>query len=115
MKSLIIACTAMLAMFFAFGASAQGVSYQQGYYRSNGTYVQGHYKTTSNNTNHDNYSTRGNTNAFTGSKGYRAKDYSTESYNYGKGKVINNGPRGGQFYNNNYPERTRKTYVPKRW
>src|SRR5690606_7498538 len=59
---------------------------QSGYYRSNGTYVKGHYKTKSNGTYHDNYSTKGNYNPYTGSNGSRAKDYSPGSYNYGKGK-----------------------------
>jgi hypothetical protein len=86
-------------------------TYQSGYYRSNGTYVKGHYKTKSNSTNHDNYSTKGNYNPYTGSNGSRAKDYSTGAYNYGKGKTIHTGSRGGQYYINSNGN---KTYVPKR-
>lgn len=86
-------------------------TYVKGYYKSNGTYVQGYYRTKSNNTNLDNYSTKGNINPYTGASGTRAIDYSPESYNYGSGKTIHTGPRGGQYYINSNGN---KTYVPKR-
>lgn len=85
--------------------------YQQGYTKKNGTQVDGHYKTNKNNTNHDNYSTSPNYNPYNNQSGSRAKDYSNESYNYGKGKVINKGSNGGQYYLN---DNGNKTYVPKR-
>ena len=91
--------------------SSSSVVYQNGYTRSNGTYVQGHYKTRSNNTNLDNFSTIGNYNPFTGSIGSIAKDYSAGAYNYGAGKTIHVGSRGGQYYINSNGN---KTYVPKR-
>ena len=81
------------------------------YYRSNGTYVQSHVRTMPNNINWDNYSTKGNTNPYSGSTGYRARDYSREAYNYGRGQTIHSGSRGGQYYTNS---RGHKTYVPKR-
>lgn len=84
---------------------------QNSYIKNNGTVVSSHYKTVNNNTNWDNYSTSGNINPFTGNKGYRAKDYSVEANNYGAGKVIHQGSRGGQFYINSNGN---KTYVPKR-
>jgi hypothetical protein len=87
------------------------VRYQSGYTRSNGTYVQGHYKTSSNYTNHDNFSTSGNYNPYTGSAGSRARDYSSGAYNYGSGRTVQSGPRGGQYYINSNGN---KTYVPKR-
>lgn len=87
------------------------VRYQSGYTRSNGTYVQGHYKTSSNSTNHDNFSTSGNYNPYTGSTGSRARDYSSGAYNYGSGRTVQTGPRGGQYYINSNGN---KTYVPKR-
>lgn len=87
------------------------VRYQSGYTRSDGTYVQGHYKTNSNSSNHDNFSTRGNSNPYTGSTGTRARDYSSDAYNYGSGRSIHTGPRGGQYYINSNGN---KTYVPKR-
>ena len=82
-----------------------------GYTRSNGTYVQSHVRTMPNNTNWDNFSTKGNSNPFTGSTGYRARDYSRDAYNYGVGHTIHTGSRGGQYYNNS---RGNKIYVPKR-
>lgn len=88
------------------------VRYQSGYTRSNGTYVSGHYKTNSNFTNHDNFSTYGNSNPFTGSNGNRARDYSSSAYNYGSGRMIQTGPRGGQYYTNSQGNRV---YVPKRY
>ena len=82
-----------------------------GYTRSNGTYVQSHVRTMPNNTNWDNFSTKGNSNPFTGSTGYRARDYSSGAYNYGEGHTIHTGSRGGQYY---YNSNGHKTYVPKR-
>ena len=82
-----------------------------GYTRNNGTYVESHIRTMPNNTNWDNYSTKGNSNSFTGSTGYRARDYSSGAYNYGAGHTIHTGSRGGQYY---YNSNGRKTYVPKR-
>ena len=82
-----------------------------GYTRSNGTYVQSHVRTMPNNTNWDNFSTKGNSNLFTGSTGYRARDYSSGAYNYGAGHTIHTGSRGGQYY---YNSNGNKTYVPKR-
>ncbi|SNC67903.1 hypothetical protein SAMN06265337_2111 [Hymenobacter gelipurpurascens] len=85
--------------------------YQSGYTKSNGTYVEGHYKSTRNSTNTDNYSTQGNTNPYSGSTGYKARDYSQDAYNYGSGKNVQTGSRGGQYYINS---NNNKTYVPKR-
>lgn len=59
---------AVLGMLLAFGASAAD-TYTKGYVKKDGTYVQGHYKTKANNTKTDNYSTKGNTNPYTGKKG----------------------------------------------
>jgi hypothetical protein len=91
--------------------STPAVRYQDTYQRSNGTIVTGHYKTESNNTNWDNFSTRGNTNIYTGQMGSTAMDYSSGALNYGSGQVITTGSRGGQYYINNNGN---KTYVPKR-
>ena len=82
-----------------------------GYTRSNGTYVQSHVRTMPNSTNWDNFSTKGNSNPFTGSTGYRARDYSSSAYKYGAGHTIHTGSRGGQYY---YNSNGHKTYVPKR-
>jgi hypothetical protein len=96
-------------------ASAQSnssVRYQNGYYKpSTGSYVEPHYKTNNNSTNHDNFSTEGNRNSYTGKPGSRAKDYSRDAYNYGGGNTIYTGPRGGQYH---YNSNGNKVYVPKR-
>lgn len=94
----------------SYGTSTN-VVYQSGYTRSNGTYVEGHYKTRRNDTNWDNFSTSGNVNIYTGTSGSRARDYSSEAYNYGSGRTIHTGSRGGQYYINSNGN---KTYVPKR-
>ena len=87
------------------------IRYQDGYYRSNGIYVQTHMKTEKDNTNGNEFGTRGNVNPFILKEGTRPNDYSSESYNYGQGKQIQTGERGGQYYIN---DNGNKTYVPKR-
>ena len=82
-----------------------------GYYRSTGTYVESHVRTMPNSTNWDNYSTKGNVNPYTGTTGYRARDYSSDARNYGSGHTIYTGSRGGQYY---YNGNGHKVYVPKR-
>ena len=102
-----------VTMMTMISGSAQTHRYQKGYIRrSSGTYVSGHYKTQSDRTNHNNFSTRGRSNPYTGSKGTKAKDYSGRAYNYGSGRPIYSGSRGGQYY---YNSRGKKTYVPKRY
>lgn len=112
MKKLLFAI-GFLAVVSSASAQVNGSSkYQNGYYKpSTGTYVQGHYKTSTNSTNHDNYSTKGNSNSYTGTSGTRARDYSSGASNYGSGKTIHTGSRGGQYY---YNSNGKKTYVPKR-
>jgi len=100
---------------FIFGLvcfnTAQAQTYVEGYTKSDGTYVQGHYRSDKNSTNHDNYSTQTNQNPHTGTKGTKAKDYSSEAQNYGQGRTIQTGPKGGQYYVN---DKGNKVYVPKR-
>ncbi|MDC8028016.1 hypothetical protein NBY09_17945 [Elizabethkingia anophelis] len=56
-------------------------------------------------------STKGNYNQYNNTSGTRAKDYSSDAYNYGNGQNIQTGTRGGQYYINSNGN---KTYVPKR-
>jgi len=91
--------------------SSNSVGYQNSYTKKNGTYVDGSYHTKKNETNTDNYSTKPNLNPFKGIFGKRAKDYSAEAQNYGKGYEIHKGLFGGQYYRN---EQGKKIYVPKR-
>ena len=85
--------------------------YQNSYIKKNGTYVNGSYHSKRNKTNTDNYSTNGNYNPYTGKRGSRARDYSSQAQNYGEGHVIHRGLFGGRYYRNEYGK---KIYVPKR-
>lgn len=49
----------------------------KGYYRNDGTYVQPHYRSSPNSSPNDNWSTKGNTNPYTGEKGTRDPDYNS--------------------------------------
>lgn len=104
-KILILAAVLLCSVTASFSQT-----YVKGHYRSNGTYVQGHYRSTRDNTNHNNWSTTGNRNPYTGSNGSVARDYSPQATNYGQGRTIYTGPQGGQYYNNS---RGTQTYVPK--
>ena len=99
--------------FFVISAIsfAQSSTYVNGYTKKDGTNVQGYYKTKSDNTNTNNYSTKGNTNYYTGEPGSKPKDYSSESKNYSSDKNVQTGSRGGQYYINSNGD---KTYVPKK-
>lgn len=101
----------LVACIFGSLITVDAQVYVRGYYRKDGTYVQGHYRSEPNHTNHDNYSTQGNVNPYTGERGSVARDYSCDANNYGSGKTIYTGPRGGQYYINSNGN---KTYVPKR-
>ena len=124
MKKLIISMVAIMAVTTCFAQNfstynVPSVSYNvptpsyniPGTVNNNTTYVPSHSRTMPNHTNWDNFSTQGNRNSYTGTTGYRARDYSSNAYNYGVGHIIHTGPRGGQYYNNNNGHRT---YVPKR-
>jgi hypothetical protein len=108
-KILISLSVVVLSWFPAITASAE--TSVGGYVRKDGTYVPPYTRSSPNSTNRDNFSTQGNRNPYTGSAGSRAPDYSSRSYNYGSGRAVNTGPRGGQYYYNN---KGNKTYVPKR-
>lgn len=75
MKKLVVSCLLTLLTFFlslpARGQLTPGPQRVDGYTRQNGTYIQPHYRTSPNATRTDNWSTRGNTNPYTGQPGYR--------------------------------------------
>lgn len=48
----------------------QADTYVNGHYRRNGSYVKGHYRSDPDGNPYNNYSRRGNTNPYTGEKGY---------------------------------------------
>jgi hypothetical protein len=60
----------------------------RGYYRKNGTYVQPYTRTSPNNSVYDNYSTKGNTNPYTGKEG-TVNPYNND-YNNGHNSQNNN-------------------------
>lgn len=62
--------TIMIAAAFVLVAStAMGDEYVNGYSRKDGTYVPSHYRSDRNDTTLDNWSTKGNTNPYTGLSG----------------------------------------------
>ena len=105
MKRILVLLALLLTIFSAFADT-----YVNGYYKKDGTYVNGYTRSSPNSTNTDNYSTQGNSNPYTGSQGTRAQDYSPQAQSYGSGRTIFTGPRGGQYYINDYGN---KVYVPK--
>jgi len=104
LKRLLVASLALVA------SMAFADTWVPGYFKQDGTYVEGHFRSDPDSTNVNNFSTQGNTNPYTGSNGTRAQDYSSQAQNYGQGRVIYTGPRGGQYY---YNDAGRKVYVPK--
>jgi hypothetical protein len=79
----------------------------KGYTRSDGTYVAPYYRTGPNSTNRDNFSTKGNTNSYTGKPGWIEPDnkintlYST-NYTYSPKATVNTSDNN---YENNYKDR----------
>lgn len=72
--ALMVFSLALAPCLIASDANAKGV---KGYTKKSGTYVAPHHRTAPNKTKMDNYSTKGNTNPYTGKKGtvdpYKAK------------------------------------------
>jgi opacity protein-like surface antigen len=65
--------------------SAFADEYVNGYMRQDGTYVQPHFKTSPNSTKIDNYSSRGNTNPYTGERGSQPNEYNQSPYGQRRG------------------------------
>lgn len=72
--ALVIGATSgALAQGYGYGTGSNlSGNYVSGHSRSDGSYVSGHYRSNPNNTQLDNWTTRGNTNPYTGSSGTRA-------------------------------------------
>jgi len=112
MKKVMLLAILLIMSVFAIGQTVNTKTVTvKSYVKKNGTVVQGYTKTTPNKTNWDNYTTKPNTNPTTGTTGYKAKDYTPAAQNYGSGKTIHTGSKGGQYY---YNSNGNKTYVPKR-
>jgi uncharacterized protein YgiM (DUF1202 family) len=111
-----------LCFLFSFAQTNSNHVYVSGYYKSNGTYVKPHYRTAPNSTNIDNFSTRGNTNPYTGLAGYITPDtnssstYTTNSYfnpstTYPKSTYdINSTSTSDTYYNSSDFYTTTRTY-----
>ncbi len=85
---LIIATLALL-----LSANALADTYVNGYTRKDGTYVQPHYRSPSNSNSYDNYSSKGNSNPYTGKQG-TVEPYQSQNFNYN--------PPAVKQYNNPY-------------
>ncbi len=59
-----------IAVIGLFACNSEAAQRVKGYTRSNGTYVSPSYKSKADSTRFNNYSTKGNSNPFTGKKGY---------------------------------------------
>lgn len=97
MKLSVLTGALAVALLSATAAFARDV-HVDGYYRSNGTYVQPHTRTAPDSNPYNNYSTRGNTNPYTGQAGtvdpYRSNSYgSGHSNSYGNSLGNNNNNR----------------------
>lgn len=73
---------AAMITFLPTIAGAQ--THVDGHFRKDGTYVPPHYRTNPNRNAHDNWSTRGNTNPYTGERG-TVDPYRDRSPSYGSG------------------------------
>lgn len=67
---ILLAAAAAAMLLTATAAQARDV-YVRGHTRSDGTYVQPHYRSAPNSSTSDNWSTKGNTNPYTGREGTR--------------------------------------------
>jgi hypothetical protein len=92
MKKLLLILTLLILIPFTLIGQSKSSSdvYVKGYVRKNGTVVPGYYRSAPNNTNRDNFSTRGNTNPYTGSKGYIKRDNKSSNYTYSQNSKKSN-------------------------
>ena len=69
MKKIVVA-TLLVMFLLVFAPYTDARVRVRGYTRSNGTYVMPHYRTNPNRIKYDNWSAKGNTNPYSGKKGY---------------------------------------------
>jgi hypothetical protein len=107
MLKVIFTTSILLSFFFIVSAD----EYVKGYFKKDGTYVNGYYRTEANSTKDDNYSTKGNTNIYTGEKGYKDNDYeSSTNLDLNNSKNDNSYSSGTKTWVNGY-YRKDGTYV----
>jgi len=90
MKTLFIAACFSFILFVS--SAVAGDTYVKGYYRKDGTYVQPHYRSDPDGNQYNNWSTKGNTNPYTGQPGYN------DPYDSGYGRSNQYGPSYGSPY-----------------
>ena len=74
----------LIASLLVLPVVAQADNWVNGYQKKDGTYVQGYMKSDSDNYRSNNYSSQGNTNPYTGERGYQRNEYSNPpAYNSG--------------------------------
>ena len=71
MKKFILALMLVVGLLFIQTGTVEAAVRVRGYTRSNGTYVQPHYRSNPDGFRYNNYSSWGNYNPYTGSRGYR--------------------------------------------
>jgi len=92
MKRILLIATLLLTP-----AISNADAWVNGYTRSNGTYVDGHYRSSPNSSRFDNYSSQGNTNIYTGTKGSQRNEFSNfPTYNTGRSHRRSNNPWGSK-------------------
>lgn len=70
LNKFIVGVLAVIVLLVSSTSQVDAASrYQRGYFKSTGKFVQPHYKTQPNSYKFDNYSSKGNTNPFTGKRG----------------------------------------------
>lgn len=79
----------LLTLFLITSAAVAGQVRVKGYYKKDGSYVQPHYRTTPDNSQYNNWSTKGNSNPYTGNPGtkdpYKSGVYGSGSKNQKSG------------------------------
>ena len=96
MKKISIVLLVLISVLFLFTTVFAADVWVNGYHRSDGTYVRGHYRSAPDSNPWNNYSTKGNTNPYTGKPGYLDpnRSYSPDPFKY-------NSPFKSKSYNNN--------------
>lgn len=66
--------TILLTLLVVLATPVVADQYVRPHIRKDGTFVDGHFRSSPNSTKFDNYSTRGNSNPYTGQRGYESPD-----------------------------------------
>src|SRR5690606_20832015 len=78
MKRIVLVSLAIASVFCLVPQATSADVWVDGYYRSDGTWVNGHYRSDPNGYFWDNYSSYGNINPYTGERGYKWPDYTSD-------------------------------------